>query len=69
MRNLNNKSKNVIINNYFFNVDFSITEACTALKFLLLSLHIHLEGTVPQIFNLGPSFYFMAKLGKHKHFV
>ena len=69
MRNLNNKSKNVIFDNYFLNVDFSITKAYTAFKFILLSLHIHLEGTVSQIFNLGPSFYFMAEIGKHIHFV
>ena len=26
--------------------------------------NIHLEGTVSQNFNLGPSFYFMSKNGK-----
>ena len=26
--------------------------------------NIHLEGTVSQIFYLGPSFYFMTKNGK-----
>ena len=31
----------------------------------MLSLHIHLEGTMSQIFNLGLSFYFMSKNGKH----
>ena len=31
----------------------------------MLSLHTHLEGTVSQIFYLGPSFYFMTKKGKH----
>ena len=31
----------------------------------MLSLHTHLEGTVSQIFYLGPSFYFMTKNGKH----
>ena len=31
----------------------------------MLSLHTYLEGTVSQIFYLGPSFYFMTKIGKH----
>ena len=65
MRNLNNKSKNVIFDNYFSNVNSSITKAHTDFKFRLLSLHTDLERTVPQIFYLGLSFYFMAKIGKH----
>ena len=65
MRNLNNKSKSVIFDNQFLNVYFSITKAYTDFKFRLPSLHIYLEGTVSQIFNLGPSFYFMTKIGKH----
>ena len=65
MRNLNNKSKNVIFDNYFSNVNFSITKVHTDFKFRLLSLHTHLEGTVSQIFCLCLSFYFMAKIGKH----
>ena len=70
MRNNNNKSKIVIFDNYFLNVDFSITIAFTAFQFLLLSLHIHLEGAKSQICILGSSFYFMAKIGKHYiHFV
>ena len=65
MRNLNNKSKNVISDNYFSNVNFSITKAHTDFKFRLLCLHTHLKGTVSQIFCLGLSFYCMAKIGKH----
>ena len=65
MRNLNNKSKNVIFDNQFLNVYFSITKAYTDIKFRLPSLHIHLEGTLSQIFNLGPSFHFVTKIGKH----
>ena len=34
------------------------------LYFCILIDNIHLEGTVSQIFNLGPSFYFMSKNGK-----
>ena len=62
------KSKNVIFDNYFFNVDFLITKACTDFKCCLLSLHTHLEGTVSLFFFFGgggPSFYFMTKIGKH----
>ena len=65
MRNLNNKSKNVIFDNYFLNVNFSITKAHTDFKFRLHSFHTHLEETVSHIFYLGLSFYFMAKIGKH----
>ena len=62
---LDDKSKNVIFDNYFFNVNFSITKAYIDLKFCLPCLHTHLEGTVSQIFYLGPGFYFMTKNGKH----
>ena len=58
-------SKNVIFDKYFLNVNFSITIVYTAFKFCLLSLHTHLEGTLSQIFDLGPCFYFMTKNGKH----
>ena len=33
------------------------------LKFCFPILHIHLEGTVSQIFYLGLSIYFMSKTG------
>ena len=62
---LDYKSKNLIFDKYFLNVDFLITRAYTGFIFCLISLHIHLEGTVSQIFYLGPSFYFIAKNGKH----
>ena len=64
-RYLESKSKNVISNNYFLNVNFSITRAYTAFKLYLLSVHTHLEGTVSQIFYLGPSFLFMTKIEEH----
>ena len=59
------KAKNVIFDNYFFNMYFSITKAYTDIKFVLLSFDTHLEGTMSRIFYLGPSFYFMTKFGKH----
>ena len=60
----NDKSKNLNFDKIFLNVHFSITIAYKDFKFCVLSLHIHPEGTVSQIFNLGLSFYFMSKNGK-----
>ena len=65
MTYMNNNSKNLIFDNLFFNVHFSITIAYKYLTFCLLSPHIHSEGTVSQMFNLGLSFYFMSKNGTH----
>ena len=64
-RILNDKSENLIFDKYFFNVNSSIIKTYTDFKFCLLSLHTHLEGTMSQISHLGPSFYFMVKIGKH----
>ena len=61
----NDKSKNQNFDKIFLNVHFSITIAYKDFKFCVLSLHIHSEGTVSQIFNLGLSFYFMSKNGEH----
>ena len=61
----NDKSKNLNFDKIFLNVHFSITIAYKDFKFCVLSLHIHPEGNVSQIFNLGLSFYFMSKNGKH----
>ena len=65
MKYQNNKSKNLIFDKICLNVHFLITIAYKDFKFCLVSLHIHSEGTVSQIFNLGLSFYFMSKNGKH----
>ena len=65
MKYQNDKSKNLIFDQIFLNVHFSKTIAYKDFKFCLLSLHMHSEGTVSQIFNLGLSFYFMSKNGKH----
>ena len=62
---LNGKSKSVIFDNYFLNFDFLITLPCSDIKFCVLSLHTHLEGSMSQIFYLGLSFCFMTKIGKH----
>ena len=64
MRNQNDKSKKLIFDNYFLNLNFSITMVYKELKFCFLILLTHSEGTVSQIFHLGLSFYFMSKNGK-----
>ena len=51
----NDKSKNL----NFDNNHFSITIVYKNFKFCVLSLHIHSEGILAQIVNLGLSFYFM----------
>ena len=65
MRNKENNLKNVIFDNYFLNLVFSVTIPPADFKFCLISLHNPLEGTMSQIFYVGPSFYFMTKIGKH----
>ena len=64
MRHFDDKSKNRNFDN-FLNVIFSKTIAYIGLKFGLHILRTHLEGTVTQICFVGPSFYFMTKIGKH----
>ena len=66
MRNHDYKSKNLNIDNYVLNLIFSITIAyAPCFKFCLDILQTHLEGTVSQIFYVGPSFDSMPKIGKH----
>ena len=57
--------KNLFFDQIFLNFQFSVTIAYKDLKLFLLSLHVHSEGTVSQILDLGLSFYFMSKNGKH----
>ena len=56
--------KNQYFDFYFLNQDFLFTIMSPTLYFCILIDNIHSEGTVSQIFNLGPSFYFMSKNGK-----
>ena len=65
MNEQNNKLKNLFFDNYFLNVNFSLTIAYRDFKSCLCSLHTHLEGTVSQIFDIGLGFYCMSKNGKH----
>ena len=53
------KNKNLIFHVIFLNKDISVTTLGITMKFSMTALHIHSEGSVSQIFNLGPSFYFM----------
>ena len=53
------KNKNLIFHVIFFNKDISVTTLDISMKFSMTALHIHSEGSVSQIFYLGPSFYFM----------
>ena len=49
----------------FWNLNISIVPVCVSMKFLPVVDNIQMEGTVSQIFDIGPSFYFMIKNGKH----
>ena len=53
------KSKNLSFHVISLNKDISVTTSDIALKFSMTAPHIHSEGSVSQIFHLGPSFYFM----------
>ena len=53
------KNKNLIFHVIFLNKDISVTKLDITMKFSMTALHIHSEGSVSQIFYLGPSFYFM----------
>ena len=63
MNNVDN-SKNEFIDNYFSNVKFSITIAYTNFKFSLQSSYPFGGNRVSDCFYIGPSFYFMAKIGE-----
>ena len=53
------KNINLIFHVIFLNKDISITTLHITMKFSMTALHIHFEGSVSQIFCLGPSFSFM----------
>ena len=52
---------NLFFHFYFFNIDISLNIYTLVIKFYTGALNIPPEGTVSQIFYLGPSFYFMTK--------
>ena len=58
------KFKKLFFDNYFFNLNFSITVAHIELKFCVSILRTYPEGTVSQIPHLGLSSHFMPKIWK-----
>ena len=44
-------------------MDISVTICAIDLRFSVYILKVPLEGSMSQIFDLGPSFHFMAKKG------
>ena len=57
-------TKNRFFDFYFFIQDFSLNIALILLRFYTHVHNIHMEGTVSQIFDMGPSFISMTKNGK-----
>ena len=53
------KFKNCNFLTFFFNWNISVINGANFIKFVTLVVGCHSEGTVSQIFYLGPSFYFM----------
>ena len=45
----------------FFNLNISIVPVCISMKFVPVVDNIQMEGTVSQIFDIGPRFYFMIR--------
>ena len=55
----------IFFNTNCFDVNFSITIACTQSEFGLLILWTHVERTVSQILYLGLSSHVITKIRKH----
>ena len=55
----NENLKIVFFNIFFLNWDISVRNGAKFIKFVILVVGGHTEGTVSQIFHLGPSFHFM----------
>ena len=51
--------ENLLFFLFFLNMDISFNIPCTFLKFGIHILGCQMEGSVSQIVDLGPSFYFM----------
>ena len=61
---LRSETENSLFSLHFLNKDISFN---IPYKFLKFDIHVHkghLEGSVSQIFDLGPSFYFMQSRKK-----
>ena len=55
--------KKLFFHFYFLNKDISFVIQNKQMRFSTDVKHFHVEGTVPQIFDLGLSFYFISKNG------
>ena len=56
---MNTKFENLLFFSYFFNKDISFNIQCAYLKFGIHVLDCQLEISMPQIFYLGPSLFFI----------
>ena len=54
---------NLFFHFYFLNMDISLNIYTLVIKFYTGVRNIPIEGSVSQIFYLGPGFYFMIKNG------
>ena len=54
-------SENYFLNFYFFNVDISLIMHDPSLNFFICIDYIDVEGTVSQIFDIGPGSFFLIK--------
>ena len=51
------KNKKSFFSKHFLNKDISAVIACSSSKFEMCIDEIHMEGSVSQNFDIGPSFY------------
>ena len=56
-----NDNSKIVILNTFFSLEYLFINGAEFLKFGILVLGKHFEGTVSEISHLGPIFYFMKK--------
>ena len=59
LKKMKNISENEFLNFYFLNVHISVTMHNLYLKLYRCIEHIAVEGTVSQIFDIGPSSFFI----------
>ena len=59
---------NLFFHFYFLIQDFSLVVRLTIVKLDQAVYNIHLEGTLSQNVDIGPSFIFMLKNGKIFHY-
>ena len=62
IKKMKNIFENEFLNFYFLNVDISVTMHDLYLKLYRCIEYIAVEGTVSQIFNIGPRLLFFYKI-------